>query len=235
MRSATVLVLILLLSAHSIAATIISQSPVTGGGNMRWSKLWIDPSPAGNNMDGDAICYDDFVLSKTTSINHIEWWGDAKPDLGFQIEFWKQDPGTNAYQPNGVYREQGAQPEAVFTTTGFTTSTDPSGTTHYSLNLANPITLAANDTTNPRWFAAIIGLTDVSGLEWNWAQGVDSANNSFQFIRGGNNGGDLFRTLQDGRAFLLADPTPVSTVPEASSLAGLGIGLASLTYLRRRR
>lgn len=240
MKTAMSLVILLLLSVQIQAATVFSQSPVNNG-TTRVSKLWVDPGPDGNNLDGDGICYEDIVLSQVTSIHHMEWWGKMDPgygnapNLGFQIEFWKQDPGTSAYQPFGVFREQGALPEYMFTTTGFTIASDASGTNHYSLDLLSPITLSANSASNPRWFVSVIGLTDVAYLSWYWAQGVDNANKSYQFVRAGSpHGGDLYTELAEGRAVLLADLTPPA-VPEPSALVVLMMGVSALAFKRKRQ
>lgn len=207
-----------------------NQLPPANGGTMRWSKLWVDPSGQGNDLDGDAICYEDFVLNTAATIEHLEWWGDVNPNHGFQIEFWKQDPGTVAYQPYGVFRGQGALPEADFVTTSYSYGSDPTGTLHFTWDLPTPVSLAANGVNNPRWFVAVIGLTDVAYLEWNWAQGLGGSNQTFQFVRGGNEGGgDLYRRLGEGRAMVIAG-TPV---PEPATLAALAGGLALM--LRRRR
>jgi hypothetical protein len=169
----------------------------------RWSQLWQDPGPNGNDLDGDAVCWEDFTLSQTTAINHIEWWGTGACELGFRIEFWKQDPGTIAYQPWGVFYYGGNHsitPEARFDTTAFTTSPGPGGISHYSLDLATPISLPANTQVNPRWFIAIIGLTHQVYAKWNWAQGTGGSTRTFQFIRGE---GPQFRVLGEGRALVL--------------------------------
>lgn len=218
------------ISALSQAVIFVNQTPAQNGGVSRWSKLWVDPT-GNNDLDGDSICYEDFTLANPSQINHIEWWGDVIPSQGFQIEFWKQDPGTIAYQPLGVFRGSGAQPETSFKTTSFTTSSDPSNTVHFSLNLAAPVSLAANNAANPRWFIAIIGLTDVPYLQWNWSQGLGGSTRTFQFVRGGHEGGgDLYRVLPEGRAMLLSG-TPV---PEPAALAILGLGFASIVWRRRR-
>lgn len=176
------------------------QTPAPGGGIMRWSKLWVDPSGQGNDLDGDAICYADFVLRGPATLRQLEWWGKVVPDQGFQLEFWRQDPGTIAYQPLAVFRSQGALPEAEFVVTSFTSEPDPSGTVHYSVNLPTPVVLAANTPANPRWFVAVIGLTSIPYWEWTWAQGLGGSNATFQFIRGYAGGGDRFFLLGDGRA-----------------------------------
>jgi hypothetical protein len=99
---------------------LVSQQPAPNGGVSRWSQLWQDPGPNGNDLDSDAVCWQDFVLSAPASIDHIEWWGTGACELGFQIEVWRQDPGTIAYQPLGVFYYGGVKtvkPEAKFKTT----------------------------------------------------------------------------------------------------------------------
>lgn len=208
----------------SQAVTFVSQLPPTGGGVGRWSKLWVDPTGQ-NNLDGDAICYEDFTLSGPSDINHLEWWGDSNPNHGFQIEFWRQDPGTIAYQPLGVFRDVGAQAEAAFTTTSYVSNPEAGGITHFSLDLATPVSLGANDPSNPRWFVAIIGLTDVPFLEWNWSQGLGGSNSTFQWIRGD---GNSYRILSEGRALVLSG----NPVPEPATM---GVVLLGLAFLKRKR
>lgn len=224
------IIALLCLSAGLVQAVdFVNQTPATNGGTYRWSKLWVDPAGQ-NDLDGDAICYEDFVLANDSTIDHMEWWGDHNPNKGFQIEFWKQDPGTIAYQPYAVFRNAGANPEASFVINDYTAGSDPSGTVHFTWDLPDPVSLAANNAGNPRWFVAIIGLTDVPYLEWNWAQGLGGSHNTFQWIRGGNEGGgDSYRVLGEGRAMVLAGP-----VPEPATLAVLGIGAMLLARRRQR-
>lgn len=207
---------------------IVSQLPAPGGGTMRTSKLWVDPLGE-NDLDGDAICYADFVLSGDATISHIEWWGDVDTSHGFQIEVWKQDPGTIAYQPWGVFRETVATPEWWQITHAYTVTPDPTGTTHYSLDLSTPISLAANNAANPRWFLTVIGLTEVPYLEWKWAQGLGGSNRTFQWVRGGYGGGDIYRVLGDGRAMVLGG----TVVPEPATLVGFAIAASALLIRRR--
>ena len=190
-------------TASSSAQVFVSQPPVSGGGVSRWSQLWQDPGPNGNNLDGDSVCWEDFTLSAPAAINHIEWWGTGACELGFRIEFWKQDPGTVAYQPFGVFYYGGNEsihPEAEFDTTAFTTTPGPGAINHYSLDLNTPLSLPANTAINPRWFIAIIGLTHQAYYTWNWSQGTGGSTRTFQFIRGS---GPQFRLLSEGRALVL--------------------------------
>jgi hypothetical protein len=150
------------------------------------------------------VCWEDFTLGARTAIDRIEWWGIGACELGFRIEFWKQDPGTVAYQPIGVFYYGGNHsvlPDAKFTTTAFVTTPGPGGINHHTLDLAMPVVLNANDAVNPRWFIAIIGLTHQAYYTWNWSQGTGGSNRTFQFIRGS---GPQFRLLPEGRAMLLS-------------------------------
>jgi hypothetical protein len=194
------------------ATTLVNQPPVSGGGVSRWSQLWQDPGPLGNDLDGDSVCWEDFTLLAPASINRLEWWGNGACELGFQIEVWRQDPNTIAYQPLGLFYYGGNHsviPEARFRTTAFTTAPGPGGLTHYMLDLASPVALPANDPSNPRWFIAVIGLTSLPYQTWNWAQNTSGSTRTFQFVRGGTSGGgSLFRSLPEGRAMLLGGIVP---------------------------
>ena len=195
---------------------LVSQQPATNGGVSRWSQLWQDPGPNGNDLDSDAVCWQDFVLSAPASIDHMEWWGTGACELGFQIEVWRQDPGTFAYQPLGVFYYGGVKtvkPEAKFKTTAYTTTPGPGTLLHHSLDLATPISLPANDASNPRWFIGIIGLTEVPFATWNWSQGLGGSNKSYQFIRGDN---IQFHSLPEGRALLLSQSVPCFADCDAS-------------------
>jgi hypothetical protein len=204
MNLAAMLMTVGVSTAWSAADVIVSQQPVAGGGVSRWSQLWQDPGPNGNDLDGDSVCWADFTLTAPASLNHIEWWGAGACELGFRIEIWKQDPGTIAYQPLGVFYYGGNHsitPEFRFDTTTATTSPGPGGIVHYALDLPTPISLPANSQTNPRWFIAIIGLTHQAYYTWNWAQGTGGSNHTFQFIRGE---GPQFRILPEGRALSIS-------------------------------
>lgn len=199
---------VLALQFPTSGAVLVWQSPVNNGGISRWSQLWQDPGPGGNDLDSDAICWEDFTLTSATAITHIEWWGTGACELGFQIEFWPQDPGTIAYQPLAVFdRAPGPSqvtPVARFivTPSDYATNSAPGSLIHYSLDLADPVLLAANDSANPRWFIGIIGLTHQAFITWNWSQGLGGSTRTFQWYRGDAN---HFRSLGDGRALVLAD------------------------------
>jgi hypothetical protein len=62
---------------------------------------------------------------------------------------------------------------------------------------------------NPRWFIGIIGLTRQAFVTWNWSQGLGGSTRTFQFVRGGyDGGGNAFRALPEGRALVLSGTLP---------------------------
>ncbi len=212
-----------LLVSAAPAQVFVNQPAMANGGVFRYSQLWIDPGPNGNDLDSDAISYSGFVLNQSSTIRRIDWWGKGVHELGFQIEFWRQDPGTIAYQPMGVFRDVGAEPEASLLTTSYNTAS--AGTfSHHWLDLPQPITLAANNAANSRWFIAIIARTQVPFQTWDWAQGTNGTG-TFFWIRGAH----MFFSSGDPRSFVLTG----NAVPEPATLAVLGAGAVAL--LRRRR
>lgn len=227
----------------ALGTVLVSQPPVVGGGVARSSQLWQDPSPAGNNLDGDAVCWEDFTLNQAAAISHFEWCGNGASELGFQIEFWRQDPGTIAYQPLGVfYYGQGNPPVSpeppgfiTVTPADYVTSIDTAGLTHFVLDLASSVNLAANNSGNPRWFIGIVGLTAQPFATWNWAQDSSGSAHTFQFIRGGTPaGGDLFHELPDGRALILGDATVVPEPDSLMLLAAAALTIAGFSIVRSR-
>lgn len=226
MKIGAVVAVVAMLAAAAIAGAGVVCLQQPGTGTVRSSQLWQDPGPNGNDLDGDAVIWSDFTLSAPAQINHLEWWGTGACELGFRVQIWKQDPGTIAYQPYGLFYYGGNhsyQPTRTFDvapmSTGYTTGGGPNGTTHHVLELGtgapgNPavIALAANDASNVRWFIAIIGLTQQAYYTWNWSQGNGGSTQCYQFIRGGSSGsGPLFRPLGEGRALVIQSVDPVPT------------------------
>lgn len=204
--------------------TLINQPPLANGGVFRSSQLWVDPGPNGNDLDTDAISYSGFVLPQTSTITRVDWWGKGVHEIGFHLEFWRQDPGTVAYQPLGVFRDAGASPDAFRFVTQYQTEAVGSFFHHW-VDLAQPVTLAGNDSSNPRWFLSVIARTSVVNQTWDWAQGTNGTG-TFYWIRGAH----MFFSVGDPRAFMLTG----NPVPEPASLVALAVGLAGV-YARKRR
>jgi hypothetical protein len=79
----------------------------------------------------------------------------------------------------------------------------PGGISHYAADLPTPINLAANSSSNPRWFIGVIAHTHSAFATWNWAQGIGPSSRSYQFVRGSTD--YFFRQLPEGHALILAD------------------------------
>lgn len=66
--------------------------------------------------------------------------------------------------------------------------------------------LEANSPTNSRWFIGIIGLTHQTYVTWNWSQTSVAGTRTFQWVRGGfDGGGYAFRSFGEGRALVLEE------------------------------
>lgn len=197
----------LLIAASTTHAEIFVNSQPVVGGTMRESHLWVDPGPDGNDSDLDTACWTDFTLTFPRTINHIEWWGSGQAELGFRVEVWKQDPNTIAYQPLAFFYYGGANPPpsptVMFETTAFTATPAPGGLTHYTLELAAPFTLPANNSVNPRWFIGVIGLSNNYLAAWKWARGSGGSNKTARWMHG--SGGPIFQVLGEGRALVIGD------------------------------
>lgn len=170
------------------------------------------------------MAYAGFVLGQESTIRRVDWWGRGASDVGFHIEFWQQDPNTIAYQPMGVWRYAGANPDARITTAAYNVETFGSFN-HYWFDLPTPVTLAANSGANTRWFLSVIGLTHTPFATWNWAQSPTGMG-TFGYFHGIN------RTYVagDSRAFKLTG----NPVPEPATFASLSL-IASLIIRKRHR
>lgn len=211
------------LSSAANAQIFVNQPAAAGGGDYRPSQLWVDPGPNGNDLDTDAISYTGFTLAQTSTIRRIDWWGRGPHELGFRLEFWRQDPNTISYQPMGVFRDVGAEPDALHIAENYQSEAF-GNLTHHWVDLPTPITLAANDSSNVRWFFSAIALTHQPNTFWDWAQGT-SGTGTFYWIRGYH----MFFRVGIPRAVVLTG----NPVPEPATWACLGLGAAAL--VRRRR
>lgn len=172
------------------------QPMSTGGGTLRLSQLWIDPTGQ-NDSDNDAIAWEDFTLPQSQVITHVRWWGEAAPSLGFQISFFHQDPGTVAVQPDIVAVGSGPISEEIVTSF---TSTLVGGRYRFEAQLATPVFVAANT----RYFLSVVGRVPASYQSWNWAQSPNGVNGTFWWQRGLH----MYFHLGDNRAMSLGTTYP---------------------------
>lgn len=188
------------LALPASAQTLYEQPPVPGGGVIRPSQLWIDPS--GNDLDSDAIAYEDFQLPQAATVSRIRWWGETAPPLGFRISFYNQDPGTTAVQPDIFGPGSGPIAEADYT--NFVQTPVGGGLYQFDVPLATSVACAANT----RYFVAVVGLTPIAYATWGWAQGTNGVNGTFYFQRGAT---QQYMHLPDDRAVSLASGSGWST------------------------
>jgi hypothetical protein len=189
-----------ILAVSASAQSLYNQPSVSGGGVMRPSQLWQDPNGQ-NDLDSDAIAYEDFELPQAATVTQVRWWGQVAPPLGFRISFYNQDPGTTAVQPD-IFGTNGPIAEATYT--NFTQTSVGGGLYQFDVPLATSVTCAANT----RYFIAVVGLTPVPYATWDWAEGSGGVNGTFYFQRGAT---QQYMRLPDDRAVALASGSGWST------------------------
>ncbi len=169
--------------------SLVQQQPTVGGGTRRNSCLWVDPSGQ-NDLDSDAIAWEDFQLIQQASVVQLSWWGDALPPLGFRIRFYNQDPGTIAVQPD-IFRV-GAQPIASFVIAAPVVESAGGSLWKFSAPLPQPVVFGADT----RYFVSVVALTPVPFAGWGWAQSPTGTNGTFWWQRGAH----MYFHTRDNRA-----------------------------------
>ena len=182
---------VVLLSSAGAPATadiVLSQPMVSGGGVMRTSSLWVDPTGQ-NDSDTDSIAWASFTLPVAGTVSEVRWWGEAPPSLGFDISFHNQDPNTTASQPD-IFRPES---HPIGHQTFPTVSSSPAGTRYMmSVQLATPLHFEAGI----RYFVSVVGLTPNPWPNWSWAQSL-TGTGTFWWVRGNH----MYYGLGDSRAF----------------------------------
>jgi hypothetical protein len=143
----------------------------------RASQLWIDPTGQ-NDLDSDAIAWDDFELPQTATITSVRWWGETAPPLGFRISFYNQDPGTIAVQPD-IFAA-GSTPISQIVYTSFQQTPAGSGMVRFEVSLVAPLTFNAHT----RYFISVVGRTPIPYATWSWASSSSGPNGTFWWQRG---------------------------------------------------
>lgn len=167
-----------------------TQPMAPNGGTLRPSQMWIDPTGQ-NDLDSDAQAWEDFKLTQTTSITQIRWWGEAAPTLGFDIQFWNQDPNTIAVQPDLF-----SGPFSHHVYTAFTQTPVGGSLYQFDLQLQAPITLQADT----RYFISVVGQQPIAFAYWQWAASSTGTNGTFWWQRGLH----MYFNLGESRAVALA-------------------------------
>ncbi|MCC6409121.1 MAG: hypothetical protein IT453_18325 [Planctomycetes bacterium] len=181
------------------AQSFLYEQPMSpNGGTLRNSQLWVDPSGQ-NDLDSDAIAWEDFTLPQTTTITKLRWWGQTAPPLGFMVSFFNQDPNTIACQPD-IFAA-GSHPISEETYTTFTQVSVGGSMYQFEITLVTP--LVFNGLT--RYFVSVVGLTPIPYATWSWAQSPVGTNGTFWWMRGAH----MYFHLADERAVAL-DGTPVA-------------------------
>ena len=170
-----------------------SQPMSPGGGVLRSSQLWMDPSGQ-NDLDSDALAWEDFELDSDATLTRVAWWGEAAPPQGFRISFFHQDPNTIAVQPDMF--AAGSSPISEHDYVSFSQVPAGAGLYRFEVDLATPVSVSAST----RYFISIVGLTPVPFATWGWAQGTGGTNGTFWWQRGAH----MYFHLGDDRAVALA-------------------------------
>ncbi|MCB9909913.1 MAG: hypothetical protein H6829_06540 [Planctomycetes bacterium] len=191
-----------LLAGSASAQTFVYEQPMAaGGGVLRASQLWVDPSGQ-NDSDNDSLAWEDFTLGQTSTVTHLRWWGQAPPPLGFYISFHHQDPNTIAIQPDLFSATSQPISEEVYASV-------PSiavggGLYQFDLTLATPLTFVGGT----RYFVSVVGLTPAFSGTWQWAQSALTVSGTFWWVRGAH----MYYHLYDDRAMSLGvDVGPIGT------------------------
>jgi hypothetical protein len=194
MKNVTFVASFTLLAAAAFAqAPAYVQPMAPNGGVLRASQLWIDPTGQ-NDLDSDAIAWEDFQLPQTATITRVRWWGEAPPALGFMISFFNQDPGTIAVQPD-IFAP-GSGPIATDIYTNFTQTSAGGSLYQFEVMLTTPVTCNANT----RYFVSVVGQQPLAFVNWNWAASSSGPNGTFWWLRGAH----MYFHLPESRAVALA-------------------------------
>jgi hypothetical protein len=152
----------------SFGQTVVFSRPMmAGGGTLRTSSYWVDPTGE-NDSDSDSQAWTDFTLAQAATVTRVRWWGQTLPAHGFDVQFYNQDPNTTAVQPHIVGAGSGPFAEEHFAAP--TVESVGGGLYQFTVDLATPVALDGGT----RYFLSVYGLSDVPWATWSWAQGQGS-------------------------------------------------------------
>lgn len=179
-------------------STLYLQPMSPNGGVMRASQFWIDPS-GDNDLDSDAIAWENFTFAQDSTVTRVRWWGDAPPPLGFKVSFFNQDPNTVAVQPD-IFAT-GSAPISVQSFPSPQAQSAGGNLYQFTVDLSTPVSFEAGK----RYFVSVLGQTPVPFAEWRWAASPTANLGTFWWVRGAH----MYFHLGDDRALeLVGSPGP---------------------------
>lgn len=187
-----------LLSASAFAQTsLVLQAPVPDGGVIRPSTVWINT--AGIEFQNDTIAWDEFEFPVDQLVTRVRWWGSEPMALGFQLEFFHQEPLSTVSKPDIALSNQ--PPIVSHTVTSFSQvqtyfATPPSYNMYqFEADLPAPMFCAANT----RYHLSIYGRQPSTNELWQWASSPTGANGATWWRRSFG----IYYNFADNRAFEL--------------------------------
>ncbi|MCC7011069.1 MAG: hypothetical protein IT454_00790 [Planctomycetes bacterium] len=181
-----------LLSAVGLAQTSLYHQPLSaGGGVLRPSTVWTNN--LGIDFENDTIAWDDFELGQDALVTRVRWVGTDALALGFQIEFFHQEPASSVLKPDVAL--SGEPPISSQTVTGFTQQPLGGGLVQFEADLATPMFCAAHTT----YHLSIIARAPATNVLWSWASTPNGLHGATWWRRGLG----IYYSFADDRAFEL--------------------------------
>lgn len=187
-----------LLSASALAQTSLwLQAPVADGGVIRPSTVFVNN--LGIEFQNDTIAWDEFEFPADTLVTRVRWWGSEPMALGFQLEFFHQEPLSVVSKPDIALSNQPAI--VSHTITSFSqvqtyVATAPFYNMYqFEADLPAPMFCAANT----RYHLSIYGRQPSTNELWQWASSPTGANGATWWRRSFG----IYYNFADNRAFEL--------------------------------